>query len=178
MFKYIFLCVTLLLFSTQSLSDLKDKNTMQLTSTAFINAQMMPEKYTCDGDDISPPLAWSDVPHNAKSLVLIMDDPDAPHGTWDHWILYNIPATMKDFSEKISLPKEINVGKNSWGKNAYGGACPPPNLHPTTHRYFFKLYALDVTLPLENGAPKAEVEKAMKSHVIAEAELMGKYKRK
>jgi hypothetical protein len=146
-------------------------NTMKLTSPAFEDKAMIPSEYTCDGDDISPELSIADVPANAKSLVLICDDPDAPAGTWDHWIVFNIPPATK------SIPKgkepEGTAGKNSWGKTGYGGPCPPSG----THRYFFKLYALDTLLDLPEGASKADIESAMKDHVLEEAQLMGKYAR-
>ena len=132
----------------------------------------MPSEYTCDGDDLSPPLSISDVPSNAKSLALVMDDPDAPAGTWDHWVVFNIPAATKEIP-KGTEPKGTK-GKNSWGRTGYGGPCPPSG----THRYFFKLYALDTALNLPEGAAKKELERAMQGHVVAQAELMGTYKRR
>ncbi len=145
---------------------------MKITSNVFEHEKIIPSKYTCDGSDISPSLAWDGVPDNTKSFVLIVDDPDAPHGTWDHWILFNMPSSVRQLPENIStLPEGTQEGKNSWGKTGYGGPCPPFGVH----RYFFKLYALDGVLTLNNGATKTEIIQAMKNHVIAEAELLGKY---
>lgn len=147
---------------------------MNITSRVFENGKTIPSKYTCDGPDISPSLSWNDIPNNTKSFVLIVDDPDAPHGTWDHWILFNIPSDVRALSENISvLPESTRQGKNSWGKTGYGGPCPPFGVH----RYFFKLYALDDVLTLDDGSTKTEIMSAMKNHVIAEASLLGKYER-
>ena len=144
---------------------------MKLTSSAFAHNVQIPSEFTCDGSDLSPPLSISDVPSNAKSLVLISDDPDAPVGTWDHWVVFNIPASAKEIP-KGTEPKGTG-GKNSWGRTGYGGPCPPSG----THRYFFKLYALDTMLNLPEGAAKKDIEKAMQGHIITRAELMGTYKR-
>ncbi|MBI2208180.1 YbhB/YbcL family Raf kinase inhibitor-like protein [Candidatus Woesearchaeota archaeon] len=144
---------------------------MKLTSPAFKHNGKIPSEYTCDGNDISPELRIEDVPKNAKSLVLINDDPDAPIGTWDHWIVFNIPSTTTKMN-KNEEPKGVG-GKNSWGRTGYGGPCPPSG----THRYFFKLYALDTELNLVGGATKKELEKAMEGHIIEKAELIGLYKR-
>jgi len=144
---------------------------MKLTSLAFEHNQGIPLEYTCDGSDTSPELDIEDVPENTKSLVLINDDPDAPVGTWDHWIVFNIPAS----TTKIEKGKEPTgtAGKNSWGKTGYGGPCPPSG----THRYFFKLYALDTELDLKEGASKADIEKAMEGHIIEKTELIGTYQK-
>ena len=144
---------------------------MKLTSPAFENNGKIPSEYTCDGSGTSPELNIEDVPKNAKSLVLINDDPDAPVGTWDHWIVFNIPPTTAKI-EKGDEPEGLG-GKNSWGRTGYGGPCPPSGVH----RYFFKLYALDAMLNLKEGAAKKEIENAMQGHIIAKAELMGTYKR-
>ncbi len=144
---------------------------MKLTSPAFWHNGKIPSEYTCDGSDTSPELNIADVPKNAKSLVLINDDPDAPVGTWDHWIVFNIPPTTKKI-EKGEEPEGVG-GKNSWGRTGYGGPCPPSGVH----RYFFKLYALDIELGLKEGATKKEIEAAMKGHILAQAELIGKYRR-
>ena len=144
---------------------------MKLTSSAFTNNGAIPSEFTCDGNDVSPPLSMSDVPPNAKSLVLIMDDPDAPVGTWDHWVVFNIAPSTKEISQGVE-PQGIG-GKNSWGKTGYGGPCPPSG----THRYFFKLYALDTELDLREGAGKKDIESAMQGHIIEKAELMGTYKK-
>ena len=145
---------------------------MKITSSAFENNGMIPSEYTCDGSDISPPLVISEIPQEAKSLSIIMDDPDAPMGTFTHWLVWNISPQKTQFTkgEKISFPQ----GKTSFGGKSYGGPCPPGG----THRYFFKLYALDDVLNLKEGSSKTELEKAMKGHVVSEAVLMGKYSRK
>jgi Raf kinase inhibitor-like YbhB/YbcL family protein len=144
---------------------------MKLTSPAFTHNEAIPSEYTCDGDDLSPPLVISDVPSNAKSLALIMDDPDAPVGTWDHWVVFNIPPTTKQIS-KGTEPNGI-AGRNSWGRTGYGGPCPPSG----THRYFFKFYALDALLNLPEDSTKKDLERAMQGHILAQAQLMGTYKR-
>ena len=145
---------------------------MKLTSSAFAHNGQMPSEFTCDGSDLSPPLSISDIPQSAKSLVLICDDPDAPVGTWDHWAVFNIPASAKEIP-KGTEPQGTS-GKNSWGRTGYGGPCPPSG----THRYFFKLYALDATLNLPSGSTKKQIEAAMHGHILAKAELVGLYKRK
>jgi hypothetical protein len=128
--------------------------------------------FTCDGQDISPALSWDSLPAGTKSLALIMDDPDAPIGTWVHWVLYNLPSDQSGLSEGVN---RIGIdGKNSWGKTGYGGPCPPKG---KSHRYFFKLYALDTALSLPTGASKAEVEKAMQGHILGQGQLMGRYAR-
>ena len=149
-------------------------STMKLTSLAFENNGLIPAKYTCDGEDINPALKIEKVPPTAKSLVLIIDDPDAPVGTWVHGIAFNMDPDTTLIEER-SGPKSGIAGKNSFGKNDYGGPCPPPS---ETHRYFFKLYALDKKLDLDNSATKADVEKAMENHILGKAELVGKYSKK
>jgi hypothetical protein len=149
---------------------------MQLTSSAFENGKRIPSKYTCDGKNVSPSLHISDVPPNAKSLVLIMDDPDVPafvrkDQMWVHWVLFNIPPQTTAIAE-ASIPPGT-VGKGTGNQLFYQGPCPPDR----EHRYFFKLYALDATLNLSEGATKEEVEAAMKGHVIGKTELIGKYVR-
>ena len=148
---------------------------MKITSSAFSDGALIPIKYTCDGDDISPPLVWSDIPENTASFVLINDDPDAPVGTWDHWILFNLEGKTTELAENVDLSKlaGVQLGRNSWRRNDYGGPCPPYG----THRYFFKLYALDMKLDLPAGSSKQNIEKAMAGHILAEAELLGRYKR-
>jgi hypothetical protein len=151
----------------------------ELTSISFGQGGPIPEKYSCDGKDISPPLAWGDSPAGTQSLALVMDDPDAPGGTWDHWILFNISPNLRELQENLPItgknvdPDAIFVGNNSWGRAGYGGPCPPSG----THRYFFKLYALDTTINLLPGATKQELLNAMDGHILAEAELMGTYSR-
>jgi Raf kinase inhibitor-like YbhB/YbcL family protein len=149
-----------------------------ITSPAFANGGAIPSKYTCDGGDISPPLQWTGPPPGTASLALIADDPDAPAGTWVHWVVYNLPADLISLPEAVpagaELPQGGLHGQNSWKRTDYGGPCPPGG----THRYFFKLYALDTLLELNSGATKAQVLKAMQGHVLAQAELMGTYARK
>ena len=151
---------------------------INIESSAFKEGEMIPSKYTCDGVNISPPLKWRIPPEGTKSLVLISDDPDAPMGTWVHWVVYNIPASVKELSENIPhsdiLDNGATQGITDFRKIGYGGPCPPSG----THRYFFKLYALDTMLSLGPGAAKKQVVDAMEGHVLAEGQLMGKYKRK
>jgi Raf kinase inhibitor-like YbhB/YbcL family protein len=145
--------------------------TMKISSSAFADQETIPVKYTCDGDDVIPPLRFDGVPREAVSLALIVDDPDAPIGTWDHWVVWNIPATTAGVKEG-ETPEGI-VGKNSWGKKAWGGPCPPDR----EHRYFFKLYALDRELGDLRQPNKAQLEKAMQGHVLAQTELIGTYEK-
>jgi hypothetical protein len=153
------------------------KMALQITSTAFSEGGMIPKPYTCDGTDVSPALSWTGVPEDTKSLALICDDPDAPVGTWVHWVLFNIPTAEKGIPPEVAteatLPNGAKHGTNDFRKLGYGGPCPPGG----THRYFFKLYALDTVLSLGSGATKAQIEEAMQGHILAEAQLMGKYKR-
>jgi len=152
---------------------------MNLTSPSFAPNGKIPAKYTCDGENINPPLTIENVPANAKSLVLIMDDPDIPEfvkkkyniEVWDHWIVFNIPYTTTEIKEGKN-PVGI-TGKNTGGKKTYGGPCPPDR----EHRYFFKLYALDTMLNLPEGVAKKQVEEAMERHILARAELVGRYER-
>ncbi len=152
----------------------KAMGTLTVTSTAFKEGGMIPGKYTCDERDLSPQIAWSGVPVEAKSIALICDDPDAPAGTWVHWVVFNIPATVKELAEGASMPSGAKQGINDFRKLPYGGPCPPGG----THRYFFKVYALDTILALKEGATKGELLKAMEGHVLAQGQLMGKYKRR
>lgn len=154
---------------------------LTLTSSAFISGQLIPSIYTCDGSDMSPPLAWSDVPPQTKSLALIADDPDAPdpaapQRTWVHWVLYNIPSDAAGLAEGArhgDMPAGTHEGTNDWKRTGYGGPCPPVG----KHRYFFKLYALDTVLPDLGKPSKASLEKAMQGHVIDKTELIGLYQR-
>ncbi|MGD8785981.1 MAG: YbhB/YbcL family Raf kinase inhibitor-like protein [Phycisphaerales bacterium] len=150
---------------------------IKITSSAFQQEGMIPSKYTCDGADVSPPLQWDEIPEDTKSIALINDDPDAPMGTWVHWVLYDLPADTKELAENIppeeTLPNGAKQGITDFGKIGYGGPCPPSG----THRYFFKIYALDSQLELESGANKNQLLKAMEGHILAQGELMGKYKR-
>ncbi len=149
-----------------------EKNVLRIWSIMFADMGMMQARYTADGENVNPPLNIDGIPENTKSLALIMDDPDAPRGTWVHWVVFNIPPTIKEIPEN-TVPEGAVVGKNSWGKSAYGGPDPPSGIH----RYFFKLYALDTTLDLDASATKANVEKAMEGHILAQAEFVGKYGR-
>lgn len=150
-----------------------------LSSSAFVHHGEIPSKYTCEGRDISPPLSWSGVPRGTKSLALIVDDPDAPDPrapkmTWVHWVLYNLPPSSNGLPEGVpgsDLPAGTKEGVNDWKRTGYGGPCPPIG----RHRYFHKLYALDVELPGKGALTKAELEKAMEGHVLASAELVGTY---
>ena len=143
---------------------------MKLTSPDFKNNEYIPKKFTCDGQDISPNLTVENVPDSTKSLALIVDDPDAPMGTWIHWVVFDIPVTSK--IEEDSTPGK--PGTNTSGERNYGGPCPPSG----THRYFFKIYALDTLLNLKEGITKADLEKAMEGHILDKTELIGLYKRK
>ncbi len=145
---------------------------MKIESTSFEANGMIPEIYSCKGTDISPELHWDEVPPKVKSFSLLMDDPDAPVGDWVHWILTNIAPNTRQIIEN-SKPAEAIIGINSWKKNTYGGPCPPSG----THRYFFKLYALDILLDQKKKYTKAELLSAMKNHILAEASLMGKFKK-
>lgn len=149
----------------------------ELTSTAFVQGSPIPQQYTCDGEDISPPLEWSDPPAGTHSFALIADDPDAPVGTWVHWVLYNLPADSHALPEAIppdtELPDGSRHGQNSWQRPGYGGPCPPGG----THRYFFKLYALDTALDLAPGASSTQLLQAMEGHILAQTEVMGVYTR-
>jgi Raf kinase inhibitor-like YbhB/YbcL family protein len=152
---------------------------IQITSIAFSEGQPIPQKYTCQGSDISPPLAWTNTPLNTKSFALIADDPDAPVGTWVHWVLYDLPATATGLAENTpkspQLPDGARQGNNGSHGTGYEGPCPPPG---KPHRYFFKLYALDAMLDLKPGLAKKDLLKAMEGHVLAEGQLMGTYQRK
>ena len=154
---------------------------LRLTSPAFTHQGPIPAKYTCDGDDVSPPLAWTGVPAKARSLALIVDDPDAPDPkapkrTWVHWVVYNLPAADGSFPEDVDsgqLPTGAREGTNDWPRVGYGGPCPPIG----RHRYFFKLYALDAILADLGEATKFQVEKAMQGHILEKTELMGTFER-
>ena len=150
---------------------------IEVKSKAFKEGSMIPKRYTCDGTDVSPPLAWTSVPEGTKSIALICDDPDAPVGTWVHWVLFNLPADAKELPENVPPQKMLEnggiQGTNDFRKIGYGGPCPPGG----THRYYFKVYALDTALNLQAGITKAQLLKAMEGHIMAEGQLMGRYKR-
>jgi len=150
---------------------------IKVTSTAFKDGEIIPKQYTCDGNDISPPLTWSGAPQETKSIALICDDPDAPMGTWVHWVLFNLPPASNALPAEVSSAKVLDNGakhgKNDFRRFGYGGPCPPGG----THRYYFKVYALDSMLDLDVGIMKADLVKAMQGHILAEGQLMGRYKR-
>ena len=157
---------------------------LQITSTAFAEGQPIPQKYTCQGSDVSPPLKWTGTPANTKSLALISDDPDAPDPrapkmTWVHWVLYDLPATTSELAENVAktatLANGAKQGMTDFKRVGYGGPCPPPG---GAHRYFFKLYALDTVLDLKPGATKPDLLKAMEGHVLSHGELIGTYQRR
>ncbi|HMV72579.1 MAG TPA: YbhB/YbcL family Raf kinase inhibitor-like protein [Pseudomonadales bacterium] len=157
----------------------EDAMSMRISSGAFGDGGAIPERHTCEGSDISPPLAWSGVPEGTRSLVLIVDDPDAPDPaapkmTWVHWVLYNLPPASAGLPEAVrTLPVGTREGHNDWKRTGYGGPCPPIG----RHRYFHKLYALDVVLPDLQQPDRQQLEAAMRGHVIAQAELIGTYRK-
>ena len=165
-------------FAQQKEEDMGAHPSIPMTSDAFAPGEMIPKKFTCDGPDLSPKLAWSAPPAGTQSFALIMDDPDAPVGTWVHWVLYDLPANVLELPEGLAKDKELpsgaRQGRNDFGKIGYGGPCPPGS---KPHRYFFKLYALNTKLGLGAGATKADLLRAMKGHILAQAELLGKYGR-
>jgi hypothetical protein len=149
-----------------------DMSTLKLSSTAFSHNGQIPQKYTCDGTDVNPPLVIENVPTGARSLALIVDDPDAPTGSWVHWVVWNIDPATKEIKEN-SVPRSASQGITDFRTPKYNGPCPPSG----THRYFFKLYALDTTLALNHHAAKPILEQAMKGHILAQTELIGLYAR-
>ncbi len=146
---------------------------IELTSPAFDEGSPIPRQYTCDGEDISPPLQWSNLPAETSSVALIMDDPDAPVNTWVHWVLYNLPGDSTGLPEDVALADSGDPANNSWNRSGYGGPCPPRG----SHRYFFKIYALDSQLTLDPEAEKEDLLEAMESHILDQAQLMGTYER-
>lgn len=151
---------------------------IKIKSAAFEEGGMIPKKYTCDGRDVSPPLSWTSVPEGTKSFALICDDPDAPtRGTWIHWVIFNMPAEIRELPDNIPPQKTLTDGAkqgiNDFRKIGYGGPCPPSG----THRYYFYLYALDTKINLEGGATKEQLMRTMEGHILGEGKLMGKYKR-
>jgi Raf kinase inhibitor-like YbhB/YbcL family protein len=151
---------------------------LRLSSAAFEAGGTIPKQFTCDGPDLSPALEWSGAPPNTRSFSLLVDDPDAPAGTWVHWVLYDLPAETNQLAEGVPKDEQLSngarQGKNDFRRIGYGGPCPPPG---RAHRYFFKLYALDASLNLNAGASKADVEKTMAGRILAQATLMGRYKK-
>jgi hypothetical protein len=175
--KYLSLIIILILVSSCK-SNLNVKGgKMEIKSSAFSEGSIIPKKYTCDGLNINPPLEFSNIPNNTKSIALICDDPDAPMGTWIHWVLFDLPSNIKNLNENIPRDKVLSNGAkqgiNSGKRIGYDGPCPPSG----THRYYFKVYALDAKLNLEPGINKEELLKAMEGHILAQGQLMGKYKR-
>lgn len=146
-----------------------DFKALSITSAAFAHKGKIPGKYTCDGEDINPPLDIAELPEKAKSLVIIVEDPDAPSGSWLHWLVWNIPVTHHIGENEVPGDQ----GQNDFGRNTYGGPCPPSG----THRYFFKIYALDDLLDLPDGSLRKDVEEAMRDHIVAFGELVGLYRR-
>ena len=151
---------------------------MKISSSSFSAGEMIPKRFTCDGPDASPKLNWTEPPAKTQSFALIMDDPDAPAGNWVHWVLFDLPADARELVEGVAKQEQLangaRQGRNDFGKIGYGGPCPPPG---NAHRYFFKLYALDAKLDLKAGSTKADVETAMKGHMLAHAELIGRFGR-
>ena len=151
---------------------------MELKSSAFHEGQPIPPKYTCDGDDVSPPLVWADAPGGTKSFAIVSDDPDAPMGAWVHWVIYNLPADLSGLEEGLpkteTLPNGAKQGITDFGTAGYGGPCPPPG---KPHRYFFKLHALDQMFPLPPKLTKSKLLSAVQGHILAEARLVGLYSR-
>jgi hypothetical protein len=163
-----------LLLSSETLSKGGDKMiALTITSPAFEQNGLIPKQHTCDGKDINPPIMIEGIPQAAKSLALVVNDPDAPGGTWVHWVLWNIDPKTKSIKEN-AVPTGAVQGKNDFRKNSYGGPCPPSG----THRYFFKAYALNTMLTISQGSAKGDLEKAMKGHILAEGQIIGLYKRK
>ncbi len=180
------LCVVLTLFMTACKSGEQGRGrngtngqTIRLTCPAFSDGSPIPVVYTCDGDDFSPPLAWETIPDSTRSFCLICDDPDAPAGTWVHWMLYDLPDTVRELPE--AMPKTdltfygARQGKNDFSRIGYGGPCPPGS---SEHRYYFRIYALDAVLALPAGVNRAALESAMEGHVLGSGQLMGTYKRR
>jgi Raf kinase inhibitor-like YbhB/YbcL family protein len=152
---------------------------IEITSSAFEDGGFIPARYTCEGEDVSPPVKWANIPGDSKSLAIICDDPDAPAGTWVHWVIYDISPTLSEFPEGVppseTTPDGAKQGVNDFRRTGYGGPCPPPG---GPHRYFFKLYALDIEPGLPAGASKADLLRAMEGRVLGEGQLMGLYQRK
>jgi hypothetical protein len=149
-----------------------------ISSSAFSNSGTIPKKFTCDGPDVSPPLAWTEAPAATKSFALLVDDPDAPVGNWNHWTMWNIPATLRSLPEGVNKDARLSdgseQGRNDFGKTGYNGPCPPAG---KPHRYYFKLFALDATLELKAGSRKKELGTALKGHILGQTEWMGTYGR-
>lgn len=175
----VFLYIANFCFGKKGIFKKGDLANIVLKCPGFKEGERLPKDYTCEGKNISPNLVWENVPEGTKSFVIICDDPDAPGKTWVHWVIFNIPATAKQISEGVAslptLPDGSIQGKNDFGKIGYGGACPPKG--GGDHRYFFKIYALDITLALNSGVRKEDVKNRMKEHVLGQGILMGVYSR-
>lgn len=165
--------LTMLAVSPLCAKEVKSMTQMTMTSPAFVHTKAIPGKFSCDGENVSPPLAIGGVPAEAKSLALIMDDPDAPAGVWVHWVLWNIDPSTTRIGEG-SAPAEAEQGVNSWERRTYGGPCPPSG----THRYFFRLFALKERLNLPPSATRKDLDRAMQGKILARCELVGLYSRK
>lgn len=163
---------SIFLKNKESIQQTGKQTNMKISSPAFQNNEIIPRRYTCDGENISPPLAFEEIPEGTQSLLLIVDDPDAPRGTFLHWLVFNISPQTK-FIEENSLPNGARLGKNDFGRLTYGGPCPPYGVH----RYYFKLFALDTTLNLPEGASFQEVWGVARDHILSENYLIGLYKR-
>jgi Raf kinase inhibitor-like YbhB/YbcL family protein len=167
------LMVIAFLFSASLPKEVSAMDTLKITSPAFQNNGHITSKYTCDGEDIDPPLMIENCPQGAKSIAIIVDDPDAPVGIWVHWVIWNIAPNVKEIKEN-TVPQGAVEGMNDFGKHSYGGPCPPSG----THRYFFKVYALDTMFSISPNSNKADLEKAMKGHILAQGQIIGLYKRR
>jgi len=169
----LFPILTMFAVSPLFAKEVKKMTEMKLTSPSFINGKAIPGKFSCDGDDVNPPLAIAGVPKEAKSLALVMDDPDAPAGVWVHWLLWNIDPGTRQIAHG-SVPAGAQQGVNSWERRSYGGPCPPSG----THRFFFRLYALKERLELPVSAARKDLDRAMQGKILAQTELLGLYSRK
>jgi Raf kinase inhibitor-like YbhB/YbcL family protein len=167
------LALTIPYVATIAKKEVVRMETVTISSPAFSHGEAIPARYTCDGADTSPPMIIGKIPPAAQSLALIMDDPDAPAGTWVHWVAWNIPTQTREIPEN-GLPLGADQGKNDWKRSSYGGPCPPSG----THRYYFRLYALDASLQLTPSTTKVDLERAMQGHILAKGELMGTYRRR
>jgi Raf kinase inhibitor-like YbhB/YbcL family protein len=170
--------ITLIFFFGSFIMPSPAQESLKITSPSFSNGGSIDKKFTCDGTDVSPQLTWTNSPPETKSFALLVDDPDAPVGNWNHWTMWNIPSTSHGLPENVSkearLPDGPEQGRNDFKKTGYNGPCPPPG---KPHRYYFKLFALNTSLNLKSTASKGELEAAMKGHILAQAEWMGRYSR-
>jgi hypothetical protein len=168
------LCFSISLIFVASIASSQTTANLNLSSSVFQEGKPIPAKYTCDSSNVSPPLTWSGFPKNTKSFAIIMDDPDAPMGTWVHWVIYNIPATVNTLREKYSIEDiKATDGLNGWSQEGYRGPCPPNGIH----RYEFKLYALDTNLERTDGMTKTKLLEVMKGHVLSQTVFMGTFSR-